>query len=244
MLQALAGHDPRDPASASHPVPDYTALLGSGIKGMRIGVIRHFHERDHKVSDATQRGIDEAIATYRDLGATITEVTLSPLEDWHACGTLISMTERAAAYEEWSRTRLGDFSARVQQRLLLGALVSGVDYVQAVRRRRELRAELKAAMAGLDVVLTATQPQEAQRIDALPEWDITQKPGFTIPFNVSGYPAISVCSGFGAGGLPVAIQLVGKPFQEPTLLHMADAFEKATPFRARRPALCSALVAA
>ena len=160
-------------------------------------------------------------------------MTLSPLDDWHACGTLISMTERAAAYEEWSRTRLGDFGARVQQRLLLGALVSGVDYVQAVRRRRELRAELKAAMAGLDVVLTATQPQEAQRIDALPEWDITQKPGFTIPFNVSGYPAISVCSGFGAGGLPVAIQLVGKPFQEPTLLHIADAFECVAPFFAR-----------
>jgi aspartyl-tRNA(Asn)/glutamyl-tRNA(Gln) amidotransferase subunit A len=123
-------------------------------------------------------------------------------------------------------------------------MVSGVDYVQAVRRRRELRAELQAAMANLDVVLTAAQPSEAAKIDEVPEWDIGQKPSFTMPFNVAGYPAISICSGFGEGGLPVAIQLVGKPFQEATVLRIADAFEKATPFRARRPALSSALVAA
>jgi aspartyl-tRNA(Asn)/glutamyl-tRNA(Gln) amidotransferase subunit A len=244
MLQALAGHDPRDPASASHPVPNYTALLGKGIEGLRIGVVHHFHEDDHKVSDGTQRGIDAAIATLRGLGAEIRAVTLSPLADWHACGTLISLTERASAYEEWARTRLGDFGARVQQRLLLGALVSGVDYVQAVRRRRELRAELQAVMAGLDVALTATQPQEAPKIDAVPEWDVGQKPGFTMPFNVAGYPAMSVCAGFGEGDLPVAIQLVGKPFQEPTLFRVADAFEKATPFRDRRPTLSAALVAA
>ena len=111
-------------------------------------------------------------------------------------------------------------------------------------RRRELRAELKAAMAGLDVVLTAAQPTEAPKIDEVPEWDVNQKPGFTMPFNVAGYPAISICSGFGEGGLPVAIQLVGKPFQEATVLRIANAFEKATPFRDRRPAISSALVAA
>src|SRR5947207_3691139 len=155
MLQALAGHDPRDPASADRPVPDYTAQLGKGVKGLRIGIIHHFHETDHKVSDGTQRGIDGTISALRELGAEIREVQLSPLQDWQACGSLISITERATAYEEWGRTRLGDFGERVQRRLHLGALVSGVDYVQAVRRRRELRAELKAAMAGLDVVLTA-----------------------------------------------------------------------------------------
>jgi aspartyl-tRNA(Asn)/glutamyl-tRNA(Gln) amidotransferase subunit A len=237
MLQALAGPDPRDPASASQPVPDYTALLGSGIKGLKIGVIHHFHETDCKVSDGTRRGIDAAIATFREHGAEIREVQLSPLQDWQACGSLISITERAAAYDEWAKTRLGDFSGRVQRRLMLGALVSGVDYVQAVRRRRELRAELQAAMSGLDVVLTAAAPGEAPKIDNVPIWDLFERPSFTIPFNVSGYPAISICSGYGEGGLPLAIQLVGKPFQEPTLFRVADAFEKATPFRNTRPAL-------
>jgi len=244
MLQALAGHDPRDPASASRPVPDYSALIGGGIKGLNIGVIHHFHEVDYQVSAGTRRGIDDAIATFRDLGAEVREVKLSPLQDWMACGSLISMVERAAAYEEWARTRLGDFGERVRSRLMLGALVSGVDYVQALRRRRELRAELQAAMAGLDVVLTAAQPSEAPKIDTLPKWDVFETPSFTMPFNVAGYPAISVCSGFGADGLPLAIQLIGKPFQEPTVLRIADAFEKAADFRSKRPAMIAALAPA
>ena len=104
--------------------------------------------------------------------------------------------------------------------------------------------ELKAAMAGLDVVLTAGNPSEAPKIDDVPMWDVSQKPSFTMPFNVTGYPAMSVCSGFGESGLPVAMQLVGKPFQEATVLRVADAFEKATVFRARRPTLSAALVSA
>jgi len=104
------------------------------------------------------------------------------LQDWHACGSLISIVERAAAYEEWSRTRLNDFGERMRTRLMLGAFVSGVDYLQAVRRRRELRAELKAAMAGLDVVLTAVFPNEAPKIDSLPKWDVFQQPSFMMPF--------------------------------------------------------------
>ena len=244
MLNALAGPDARDPASAMRAGEDYTAGIGAGIKGMKIGVIHHFHETDNKVSAGTQAGIDAAIATLKGLGAEIVPVTLSPLGDWHACGTLISLTERAAAYDEWAQTRLSEFSSRVRERLMLGAFVSGVDYLQAVRRRRELRAELQAAMAGLDAVLTAVQPEEAPRIEGMSPWDIGRKPGFTMPFNVTGYPAISICSGFGAGGLPVAIQLVGKPFREATVLRIADAFEKATPYRDSRPALAEAMVPA
>src|SRR5262249_21280901 len=179
-------------------------------------------------------------ATFGDLGAEIREVQVSPLQDWLACGTLISITERAAAYEEWARTRLGDFSERLRSRLMLGAFVTGVDYVQALRRRRELRAELQAAMQRLHRGLATNPPTAAAKTDQAPNKDPVSAPNFTMPFNVAGYPAISVCSGFGEGGLPVAIQLVAKPFQEPTLFQVADAFEKATPFRNRRPALVAA----
>jgi aspartyl-tRNA(Asn)/glutamyl-tRNA(Gln) amidotransferase subunit A len=235
MLQVLAGHDPKDPASANRPVPNYTALLGAGLKGVKVGVIRHFHESDYPVAPATQQGIDNALMVFRDQGAEISSVTVSPLQEWHACGSLISITERAAAYEEWSRTRLGDFGERMQRRLMLGAMVSGVDYVQAVRRRRELRAELQAAMAGLDVVITAGAPGEAPKIDAIPRWDLFDKPSFTMPFNVTGYPAICVCSGFGPLNLPVSVQIVGKPFQEATVFRVADALEKASGFQTKRP---------
>ena len=237
MLQALAGHDPADPASATYPVPDYRAALTGELKGIRVGVIRHFHEDDYKVEPAVQAGIDHALSVFRSLGATISDVTVSPLQDWHACGSLISIVERAAAYEEWAQTRLGDFSERYQRRLHLGALVSGVDYVQAVRRRRELRSELQAAMRDLDVVITAGAPGEAPRMDAIPKWDLFDKPNFTMPFNVTGYPALCVCSGFGPGSLPVSTQIVGKPFQDALVLRVGDAFEKATDWRSRRPAL-------
>jgi aspartyl-tRNA(Asn)/glutamyl-tRNA(Gln) amidotransferase subunit A len=237
MLQVLAGHDPGDPASASQPMPDYRTALTADLKGVRVGVIRHFHEADYPVEASVQAGIDNALNVFRSLGASIAEVTVSPLQDWHACGTLISIVERAAAYEEWSRTRLGDFSGRVQRRLQLGALVSGVDYVQAVRRRRELRAELQAAMAGLDVVITAGAFGEAPKLDAIPKWDTFASPSFTMPFNVAGYPAMAICSGFGPGGLPVSVQIAGKPFQDAMVLRVGNAFEKATDWRSRRPSL-------
>ena len=237
MLQVLAGHDPKDPASADRPVPDFSALIGTSMKGVRIGVIRHFHEVDSPVSAPVLAGIDDAVVAFRDMGAVISDVTLAPLQDWHASGSLISMVERASAYEEWARTRLDGFGERVQRRLMLGALVSGVDYVQAVRRRRELRDQLRDAMRGLDVVLTAAAPGEAPKMDAIPRWDVFDRPSFTIPFNVSGYPAMSVCSGFGPTGLPLSLQIVGKPFQEATVFQVADAFEKSTSFRSKRPAM-------
>jgi aspartyl-tRNA(Asn)/glutamyl-tRNA(Gln) amidotransferase subunit A len=235
LLGALAGYDPRDPASADKPVPDFTAGLAKGVAGLKIGVIHHFHEVDNKVSPATQKGIDDAIAIYRGLGAEVREVTLSPLHDWAACGTLISTSERAAAYAEMMRTGLEKFGERLRSRLLFSMFITAADYVQALRRRRELCAELAAAMADVDVLLTATQAAEAPRIDNVPVWENMKRPGFTSPFNVSGYPAMSVCTGFGAGGLPVAMQLVAKPFAEPLLFQVAHAYEQATEWRAHRP---------
>ncbi|MEJ0067988.1 MAG: amidase [Pseudomonadota bacterium] len=239
LLQAMAGYDPADPASADRPVPDFRGELSKGAKGLRIGVVRHFHETDHRVSDATLAGIEGALDFYRKSGATVRDVKLAPLVEWHGCNFLILVTEAYALHEPWMQSQFTDYGELLRDRMALGAFVTGADYVQALRRRRELCAEMAAAMADLDILVTASQPGEAPRIDAVSKWSNFEKPGFTSTFNLTGYPAISVCTGFGAGGLPVSIQLAAKPFQEPTLFRAAHAYEQAMPWRSKRPELAA-----
>jgi aspartyl-tRNA(Asn)/glutamyl-tRNA(Gln) amidotransferase subunit A len=237
LLQAMAGYDPADPASADRKVPDFRAELGKGAKGLRVGVVRHFHETDHRVSDATLAGIEGGLDFFRKSGATVRDVDLAPLVEWHGCNFLILVVEAFAVHEQWLRTQYNDYGELLRDRMALGGLVSGVDHMQALRRRRELCAEMAVAMADLDILVTASQPAEAPRIDAVPKWGMFEKPGFTSTFNLTGYPAISVCTGYGAEGLPVAMQLAAKPFQEPTLFRAAHAYEQAMPWRNTRPAL-------
>jgi aspartyl-tRNA(Asn)/glutamyl-tRNA(Gln) amidotransferase subunit A len=237
LLQAMAGYDPADPAGANRPVADFSAALGKGVKGLRIGVVRHFHETDNPASPATLKGIDDALATFRGLGAEVRDVTLSPLQDYQACGFLILVAEAYAVHEPWMRTSYNKYGEFLRDRMAMGAFISGADYIQAIRKRRELCLEMAAAMADLDILITASAPGEAPLIEAVTKWTNLEKPNFTMPFNVTGYPALSLCSGDGEGGLPVSIQMVAKPFQEALLLGAGDAYEKATPWRARRPDL-------
>ena len=137
------------------------------------------------------------------------------------------------------RTRFNDYGERLRNRLIMGGLMASSDYVQALRRRQELCHIVAAATQGVDLLVTAGAPAEAPPIDGMPLWANMDKPGFTQPFNVLGWPAMAVCAGFGPGGLPVAIQIAAKPFQEATLFQAADAFEQATPFRATRPDLAT-----
>ena len=239
LLQGMAGHDPHDPASVDRPVPDFTAELGKGVKGLRIGVVRHFFETDHRASDATRKGIDAALDFFRKEGAEVRDITLSPAIDYHAVGYLLMITEAFALHAPWMRKHFADYGELFRDRVALAATVSGPDIIQATRRRRELCREMTTAMADLDIIVSASQPGEAPKIADVPKWANMEKPSFTMPFNVTGFPAISVCTGFGEGGLPVSIQLAGKPFSEPMLFRAADAYEKATPWRAKRPAMAA-----
>jgi aspartyl-tRNA(Asn)/glutamyl-tRNA(Gln) amidotransferase subunit A len=240
LLQAIAGFDASDPACARHQVPDYRAGIGGGAKGLRIGVIRHFHERDNPVNAATGNALGDAIAFFRREGAMVSEVTLTPLVDWRAAALIILLAEGYAVHEQWMRTRPEAYGELLRDRLVLGALLSGADYVQAQRRRRILTAEMAAALADRDVLLTATVPAEAPLIDRVPKWGIIEQPNFTSPFNLTGFPALSICTGYGEGGLPLAMQLVAKPFDEPTLLRAGHAYERAMPWRGTRPKLAEA----
>ena len=235
LLQAMAGHDAADPASARHPVPDFHAALASGVRGRRIGVIRHFHEQDNPASPATLRGIEDALVVLRAAGATVTDVTLPPLAEFNATGWVILIAEAFAIHEGWMRGSPEKYGEFMRHRLALGALVSGADYLQAQRRRRDLINRTVAATAGVDLLITASAVGEAPPIRAVAKWASLDAPNFTIPFNVTGWPALSVCTGFGVGGLPVSMQIVGKPFDDAGVLAAGHAFERATDFRARRP---------
>ncbi|MEJ0018634.1 MAG: amidase [Acetobacteraceae bacterium] len=235
LLQAMAGYDPADPACADKPVPDYVSDIGKGVKGLRIGVVRHFFEKDNPVSPATRAGIDHALDVFEHLGAEISDVTLSPMADYHACGWLIIAAEAFAVHEPWLKTKFNDYGELLRDRLALGGFVRGSDYVQALRRRRLLCEELKTAMASYDILVSASQPTEAPKITEVGRWATIEKPSLSIPFNLTGYPAMSVCTGFGAGGLPVAIQLIAKPFAEQMLFQTAHAYEMAIGNRKRRP---------
>jgi len=243
LLQAMAGHDPLDPASADRPVANFTADLDKGVKGLRIGVIRHFHEVDNPVSPATKQGIEDALDIFRRQGAEIRDVTLSPMMDYNAPGWLILTAEAYAVHEPWLKERFNDYGELLRDRLAFGALLRAADYVQAVRRRRVLCEEMRDAMANLDILITASAPAEAPKIDEVPKWAMLETPNFTMPFNVTGLPALSVCSGYGAGGLPVSMQIVGKPFAEATVFRVGHAYETATTWRTRRPQMATALAA-
>jgi aspartyl-tRNA(Asn)/glutamyl-tRNA(Gln) amidotransferase subunit A len=235
LLQAMAGHDPADPASTDRPVADFSADLHKGVKGLRIGVVRHFFESDQQVSDATLAGINTALDVFRSEGAHVSDVTLSPLAKYHAPGYVIMLSEAFTVHAPWLRTRFGDYAEMFRDRVTTAALISGTDLMQAQRRRRLLCLELAEAMEGFDIIVTAAASAEAPRIADVPKWTSMQVPGFVMPFSLTGVPAMSVCTGFGVGGLPVAMQLVGKPFSEPTLFRAAHAYERATEWRKRRP---------
>ena len=237
LLQAMAGHDTHDPASANRPTPDFTANLNKGVKGLRIGVARQFFEADNRVNDATLKAINDAIAQFRAMGAEVREVTLSPMADYHACGFLILVAEAYALHEPWLKSRFNDYGESFRDRIALGGFIRATDYVAAIRKRRILCLELKAAMEDLDILVSGAAVGEAPRIQDVPKWATLEKPSFTMPFNVTGSPAISICTGYGAGGLPLSMQLVAKPFAEPVLFQAAHAYETATDWRSRRPAM-------
>src|SRR3954447_12847980 len=237
LLQAMAGHDPRDPASASYSPPDYRTALQGSVKGLRIGLIRHFYERDNVANATTQQAIAEAAKVVENLGCNVREVTLSPLADWAACGGVILNAEAYAIHEANLRTRFTDYGEIFRDRMVLAGLITGADYVQALRLRRELVDELDRAMADLDLVMTAAVPSEAPRIDTGSKFATLDRPSLTMPFNVTGNPAMSVCCGFGDSGLPLSFQIAGKRFADATVLRLGHAYEQATPWRDRRPSL-------
>ena len=237
VLQAIAGHDPNDPASASLPVPDYRAALTGDIKSLRIGVVRHLHEDDCAVTPEVGTALGEAFAMLRSLGATLGEVRLRPAQDYYDVKVTIAESELLAVHEQALRTRPGDFGEDFLGRVLPAVLISARDYIQAQRERRRMLAEMAPVYADFDVLVTATAGAPAPRLGTWRTIEFWKRASLTTPFNVTGGPALAQCIGFAGNGLPLSMQVVGRPFDDATVLRVAHAYEKATPWRQRRPQL-------
>lgn len=237
MMDVLARHDPLDPASADVPRADFAGSVGKDIKGLKIGVVRHFFEKDAEVDPEIKAGIEAALATFRDLGCEIVDVTLSPLGAYADCAALISRTEAFSIHEDFLRKTPELYGELARQRIMMGALVSGSDYVNALRQRGALIAELAAVFETVDLLITPTMPTVAPKLGDLGNMMSRSRPSFTRVFNVTGSPALSVCPGFSKAGLPLNMQIIGRPFQDDLVLRAGHAFEKATTYRNARPAL-------
>jgi aspartyl-tRNA(Asn)/glutamyl-tRNA(Gln) amidotransferase subunit A len=240
LLGSIAGQDPRDPTSAQVPVPDYVEGLGAGIAGQRIG-ITDAYLRQH-VDPAIQAVVDRALTILERLGAMIEEVTLPPPSEAVPALLAILMPEAAAYHFPWLRSQPESYSQAVRERLELGAVTPAVSYVQAQQARRRIVDEFMAAMERVDLLVTPTAPTAATPLegelitgdDAAPEV-LAALINFTGPFDLTGFPAISVPCGFTPGGLPVGLQFVARPWEEGLLLAAADAYERETDWHRRLP---------
>src|SRR6266550_397656 len=242
MLQAIAGYDPKDPASADRPISDYRAALTGDIRGLRIGMVRHLYEDDITVTPEVRAALEEAYGVFRSLGATLEDVRIRPAADYYAVKITIAESEQYAIHEEELRTRPGDFGVDFLGRALPAVLYSGADYVQAQRERRLMLAEMAPIYEKFDVLLTPTAPGPAPRLGTWRTISFWQNSSLTTPFNVTAGPALAQCMGFTPAGLPLSLQLVGRPFGEATVLRAAHAYETATNWRSRRPSLDPAAV--
>jgi aspartyl-tRNA(Asn)/glutamyl-tRNA(Gln) amidotransferase subunit A len=237
MLQAIAGYDAKDPASAVRPVPDYRAALTGDIKGLRIGVVRHLHEDDCAVTPEVSTALEQALKVFSLLGATLGEVRLRPALDYYDVKITIAESELLAVHEYALRTRPGDFGEDFLGRVLPAVLISGRDYIQAQRERRRMLAEMAPVYADYDVLVTATASGPAPRLETWRTIEFWRRASLTTPFNVTGGPALAQCIGFSSNGLPLSMQIAARPFDDATVLRVAHAYEKATPWREKRPEL-------
>ena len=259
MLQAIAGYDPADSTSVDTPTPDYQASLTGDLKGLKIGLPQEYFVEG--LDSDVRKAVEQAAATYRDLGAEIIEVTLPHTAYAVACYYLIATAEASSNLARYDGVRYGlraenaenlvdmymqsrsaGFGAEVKRRIMLGtyALSSGyydAYYLKAQKVRTLIRQDFLNAFEKVDALLTPVAPTPAFALgekvnDPLQMYlsDI-----YTIPANLAGTCAMSLPCGFSTSGLPIGLQLIGKPFDEATLLRTAHAFEQATEWHKRKP---------
>ncbi len=239
LLDVLAGHDPADPASVAIPAPraSYARGIAGPLKGLRVGLLRSHYERDVPAAPETLRMMTDAARVLRDLGCRVTEASLPPVAEFNAVGRIIICAEAYALHEAMLRTRLGEYSRVFRIRVMAGALIRAADYIAAQRRRSDLIAQVAASFAKLDVLVSVPAAGAAPLLtEQRPDQGFAQ-PFLTTLANVAAVPALVVCGGFTAQGLPLGIEFIGPAWGEARLLRLGHQFERAMGTRARRPTL-------
>jgi aspartyl-tRNA(Asn)/glutamyl-tRNA(Gln) amidotransferase subunit A len=238
-MNAIAGPDGADPAAAATRIASFTRGLSGGVEGMRIGVVRHFHERDVEGEPEAVAAIDDALKVLRRLGAKLVTVRLPPHGGWDACVRVLLYAEALSIHERDLDARPELYAEITRTRLAAARAIGGADVIHAQRWRRQLCDAYMAATEGLDALVSACSLSAAPPLEAMsgPPYFSTRGKLVMTPFSLTGAPALSVCAGFTASGLPLSIQIAGRPFDDAKVLRVGHAYERATPWRGRRPAL-------
>lgn len=231
MLESTAGYDPADPTTAQVPVPTYSRGLEEGVRGLKLGVPREFFWS--VIQPGVEQRVREAIAVLEAEGAEIREISLATLELAAAAQNAIICAEATAFHREWLRTRADEYGRGVFNRLLYGLFISSSDYLAAQRARCLVQQDLLRALGEVDALLTPAvpvvapvpgEPVRAGDVVAPSQYYMVRN---TYVFNHTGLPALSVPCGL-SEGLPVGLQIAGRPWEEGLILRVARAYERAT----------------
>lgn len=224
LLHAIAGHDPQDRASIAAPVPDFLAGLRTDLRGVRVGVVRHFGTEAAASSDELHHATEDALRLMVQLGARLHDVRLRPLAAYYDVWTLIEAPETFEIQRQALIEQPEIFGSVFLTRTLIACLISAADYTAAQRERTTIIGEMQALFDDCDVLVCAGAGSAPVLEPGLARWPT---PNRTVPFTLTGFPMMSVPTGFTRTGLPLSVQLIGKPRQDAMLLGVAHAYEQA-----------------
>jgi aspartyl-tRNA(Asn)/glutamyl-tRNA(Gln) amidotransferase subunit A len=235
LLETMAGYDPGDPYAAHAEVPKYSELLTEDIRGMRLGVAKPYFFDSPEVTDETRSAVLTAVKILRSAGAESTDVVVPYAKEAKDANHITLVCEAYAYHRDNMVNRWFDYGRYTRRSLARGAFLSGADYAQAQRFRSYFRREVARLLSTHDVLITPTWPGPAPVSEQMSPEDMLYKPSFTGPWNLAGLPAIAVPCGFSSTGLPLSMQIIGKPFAEQTVLRVAHAYQRLTDWHRRVP---------
>jgi aspartyl-tRNA(Asn)/glutamyl-tRNA(Gln) amidotransferase subunit A len=239
MLSGMVSSDPDDRACKGFRAPDLSTLH-DGLEGLRVGVVRHFYEDDDHVDESVLKATVHSLDVLEKLGATLRTVRIGDFDEYCAIARRISWPEEYAAHRAELEAEPKRFTAVSRSRLEDGQAISAADYIQALQKRRQVIAELDELMRDIDVLVLPTMKKPAQvlgfEFTELGEIEVS----LTRPFNLTGGPALALCNGFTDGGLPISLQIIGRHFEDGTVLRTGHALERALGLRSRRPTIALA----